>query len=192
MRPVDLLSGGHAIPAREMTIGKRVTAQGRLLRIVVRVDPGETAPGEYTGQLPIAVAGRVVETVELNAKFRSLIWRDWFTTCLALGAILVGASAGAILKWLSNTGAKLQALESRYQRVMALLGSSRLPSSLQQRLVSIQTSLAAQDAAQAEAQLAQVVDSHLDAVVRIGADFERHAARLEAQRRKIQRLRRQG
>jgi hypothetical protein len=170
-----------------MTVGRRVVARRSLLRLVVRVDPNVASPGEYKGVLPIIAGGRVLEKVELTAKVRSQVVSAWWTDVLAAALILLGAAAGALLKWLSETGARLQALENRYERVLAVIGPSRLPKGLRGLLVSIQQALDALDAAHAERQLAQV-ESQLDAVILAISDVERLSALIAIERRKIDRL----
>lgn len=188
VQEVDLVSGGNVIPARHMTIGKRFVSKGKMFKLVVRIDPGGAKPGEYTGQVPISAGGRVLDKAELTAKVRAQVWGSEKATIFwAFIAILLGAAGGAVLKWLADAGAKLQALNNRFLRVVTVLGASRLPVSLRQQLVGIQTALDSLAAGPAETQLTPI-ETHLDSILRLSLQFDRLTSAVEEQRQEIQRL----
>jgi hypothetical protein len=187
VQPVDFVSGGHVIPARNTKIGKRFISRRRMFRVVVRVDPGGAAPGAYAAELPISAAGRVLEKAELSAKVRDRLGSENRTIFLAFLAILLGAAGGAVLKWLADSGSKLQALHNRYDRVLTVLGTTRLPTGLRQQLLAVQTSLDALSAEEAEKQLAPI-ESHLDSIVRLGVQYTALNSAADEQLREVEQI----
>ena len=179
---IDLTDGGHVFPASHVKVGWRLSTDRRVLTVALGLASEGVGPGRYDGQLPLFVGGVLSKQIPITVKLRTRVISESWTFFLAFGAILLGASVGAVAKWLAEKGMKLQTLGRKYEQVMARLRGVPLPARFAQLLVSAQTSLAVQDAEGADADFKEILP-YLGEIESLGEWFTPLRLQADEQRR---------
>jgi len=158
----------------------------RTLVVALTIDPKAAASGEYSGS--VVVRGSAVSDARssLTVKLAAIGWPDsaaWFVAILALG---IGAAIGLFLKWLGDTGAKLQDLLGQYKVLKAATASiGALPSLFQAQMVMVQQYLAQGKAADAETALATLKQG-TSALIKAGGVLDAMKNAIEQQSKTIE------
>lgn len=143
--------------------------------------------GRYEGKVVVRagpLTGRA--TLVINAEVTPRKSAEAWT--LAVIAITLGALLGALLKWLTETGSKLTALNNRLAQVSVLLQTLEgyVPLGLRQLLLQIRTALGQRDVQAAETALNTLTQEKLMAVVSAGEMLQQLDREIASQRRLIE------
>lgn len=158
----------------------------RTLVVALTIDPKDAASGDYAGS--VVVRGSAVSDARssLTVKLAAIGWSDgaaWFVAILSLG---LGAAIGLFLKWLGDTGAKLQDLLGQYKVLEAATASiGALPSLFQAQMVMVQQYLAQGKAADAETALTTLKQG-TSALIKAGGVLDAMKNAIEQQSKTIE------
>jgi hypothetical protein len=105
------LSGSHDVfPASQITTAKTLLSGGLVLKVTAIFDPKDVKSGSYTGKLQVVGTNVAAADVSLKAILNEHSGAGYL---LAFLVILLGVLVGGLMKWLSDTGAKLGTLRAR-------------------------------------------------------------------------------
>ena len=152
---------------------------GCLVSFALTVDPKDTSPGSYRGNVEI-VGVPPANIITARAPVLTIVLKPigWKQYVVAFFLILIGAFVGFCVKWLSETGRKRARIRRRLNTIAVRFSEYRrrtealpgtivppvIPERLQRVLTAVKTDVESGDTDKATTTIATVTDEKLDAV----------------------------
>jgi hypothetical protein len=143
---------GHRLLDGMVTAKAEISGE-RIVKVDVDVRPASTAEGIYTSD--VLLNGKEFEkaSAPLTMAFTRSPREEW-AVFFAICALAIGVTLGALLRWLTGTGAKLRLLLTRYELLDGLFGEEKwTPPTLKLALGEARVWVARGDVEQADEKL---------------------------------------
>jgi hypothetical protein len=142
-------------------------ADSRTVRVTVKVDPESAKSGDYSGRLLLHGAGIVDTDIAATVKLAAIGWSSTVAWIVAIVALGLGLAIGLAMKWLGDTGTKLQDLAARVDVVQAAVkGLKAVPAMALAQIREVREHIANGNVAKAELAF-KSLEEHSSELVRV-------------------------
>lgn len=142
-------------------------ADPRTVVVAISVAPGDAEAGDYSGRLLLHGPGIANTSIPLTVKLTATGWSRFWSWLVAIVALGGGLFVGMAMKWLSDTGTKLQDLAARLDVMQrAVEGLRAVPAQALVQIRAVREHIANGNAAKAETAF-KPLEEHSSELVRV-------------------------